>query len=200
MKNFDYIIVNEKQLNMLMDVRNYPIFASFQTPRNASEVARELNMAANTLHYRVNLLTQAKLLKVIDKTGRRKRYQIISNYFKIKTSLLPILDNNLSLKLSKKMNSFQKRFLLEIDRQVSKLTHDFSSGQTQDFLQFNLLDRPPIFTSFTPVIRFSEIRLTSKQYNAVMKNLIGILESTEKDPANTGKTCSFAVIAFQDEH
>jgi DNA-binding transcriptional ArsR family regulator len=63
--------LNAKQLELLRDFTNFPVLQIFSKPSNPSDVAKSLKMPANSMHYRVNKLYEAGLLKLVEQKGRR---------------------------------------------------------------------------------------------------------------------------------
>lgn len=88
----DIITLTEEQLEVFANMQTYIILTQSDKPQPPSEVAKTLQLSANTVHYNVNRLLAVKLLTVITKRGRSKTSQTISTRFRLLKTLLPICD------------------------------------------------------------------------------------------------------------
>jgi DNA-binding MarR family transcriptional regulator len=127
--------VNEKQLTLINDIKLYSILAKFDEPYTPSEVAKRLNIPANTVHYHVKKLVAAKLLTCVAKQGRQCKYQRVSDKFRFHESLLPRYEYENSGSIAQHLRKIQKHFLSQAEK-----TQDHEFKRDKDDPAYLLLD------------------------------------------------------------
>ncbi len=110
------LTVNEKQLELISDLKLYSLLARFDEPQTASEVARRLRLPANTVHYHVKRLVAAKLLQCVERKGRQCKYQRVSDKFRFHESLLASYERDAPEHASQLLKKIHKHFIAQLER------------------------------------------------------------------------------------
>jgi DNA-binding transcriptional ArsR family regulator len=186
-------MLNARQLGLLRDFTNFPVLQIFKEPSNPSEVAKRLNLPANSMHYRVNKLFDAGLLRLVEQKGRRRTYKSVATQFRVRRDVLQ--DVGHSHGFSKDvLNKIVAGYEAALEQHVDKHMADDTSG----YIHFGIDDGDErVMSSFEPCMGLFETKLSQEQYHKLTKVLLDMAgEVTKDEPKTKGKHCTVAIIAF----
>jgi DNA-binding transcriptional regulator GbsR (MarR family) len=183
--------VNEAQLKLISDVKLYSILARFDEPYTPSEVAKRLNIPANTVHYHVKKLVAAKLLNCVTKHGRQCKYQRVSDKFRFHESLLPRYEYENSGSTAQHLKKIQKHFLSQAEKTQED---DFKRDKNDhaylllDFKDFEEMD------GFHETLALTlEVSLSKTQHTKFVKAL-EVLFAEIKGGVSKGEMYTFCLL------
>lgn len=189
-------VLTAEQIDLLADVGNHPILATFTEPQNPSEAARRLDMPANRLHYHVGKLADAGLLVEDERNGRSTRYRTVATRFLVPRELagrfelaLPAAGRDALERLTGAFEGALERHLrthLGVEEAGEGFVYDLQPGLAADA-------RIP----FAPTLRVLEVAVPAERYAEALERIAAVLEELRADgPDDGGRGCTFAVAAF----
>lgn len=183
--------LNQQQLELLQDFTNFPVLQIFTDPLNPSEVAKRLNMPANTLHYRVKKVSEAGLLKVVEQHGRRRIYQSVAINFRVCRHLFRTL-NDSSVLTKDALIKLAKGYETALEQYIEKHTKD---SDDTGYIHFGIDDSERVMAAYEPCLGLFEMSLSQEQYFKLTKALLDMASETTKQGVK-GKHCTVAIVAF----
>jgi DNA-binding transcriptional ArsR family regulator len=184
------LTINARQLELLRDFTNFPVLQIFTEPSNPSEVAKNLKMPANSMHYRVNKLYEAGLLKLTEQKGRRRFYQSVAVNFRVRRELLQSAADSSIVTVSalaKVMQGYDKALSEYADKHV---------GDDNPYIHFGIEnDGYRTISAYEPVMSLYEMPLSKADYEKLTRTLIEMV-SSYKNGKPEEKHCTVAVVAF----
>ena len=180
------------------------LLEKFMEPSTPSRAARALAEPANRVAYHVRKLTDAGLLRVAGRQGKRVLYQAVAQTFLVPHALVR-LDEPLTL-IEPVMREITTAYAHAIlgwqarraedgpEGDGSQLTVHLNAGQQDD--QDQERAGPPE-GPYAPAMRLRSVCLTPEQYRRAQAALDRILTdlSTEND-TDGAKKCTFVVMGF----
>lgn len=183
--------INARQLELLQDFTNFPVLQIFTEPLNASQVAKRLNMPANTMHYRVKKLSEAGLLKVVEQRGRRRVYQSVATHFRVRRDLFRNLEDS-SVLTKDALIKLAKGYETALEEHIQKHARD---DDDTGYIHFGIDESERVMAAYEPCLGIFETSLSQEQYLKLTKALLDIAGEATKQSAK-GKHCTVAVVAF----
>ncbi len=183
--------LNQQQLELLRDFTNFPVLQIFTEPHNPSQVAKNLKMPANTVHYRVKKLYEAGLLKLVEQKGRRRSYQSVATNFRVRRDLMQTLDAAHGF-TNDALTKVAKGYDTALEQHIEK--HAKDSDDT-GYIHFGIDDSERVMAAYEPCLGLFETSLSQEQYLKLTKALLDIAGETIKQSAK-GKHCTVAIVAF----
>lgn len=186
--------LNAKQLELLRDFTNFPVLQIFAEPSNPSDVAKRLNMPANAMHYRVNKLYEAGLLKLVEQKGRRRTYQSVATQFRVRRDVLQNVSH---------AHGFTEDALIKMVKGYETALEDYINHHMGDgrdeYIHFGIDDSGErVISAYEPCLGLFETRLSQEQYHKLTKMLLDMAtEVTREHPKTKGKPCTVAIVAFE---
>lgn len=187
------LTINAKQLTLLRDFTNFPVLQIFTEPSNASDVAKNLKIPANSMHYRVNKLYEAGLLKLVEQKGRRRIYQSVATQFRVRRDVVQNINHSHSF-TGDALTKMAKGYETALEDFIDKYMTDGKS----DYIHFGIDDSGErMMSTYEPCLGLFETRLSQEQYHRLTKILLDMANEVTKEPAQAkSKPCTVAIVAF----
>jgi DNA-binding transcriptional ArsR family regulator len=185
--------LNAKQLELLRDFTNFPVLQILTKPSNASDVAKNLKMPANSMHYRVNKLYEVGLLRLVEQKGRRRFYQSVATQFRVRRDVLENVSHSHNFTgdaLTKLAKGYETALEDYIDRHMT-------DGKPE-YIHFGIDDSGErVVAAYEPCLGLFETRLSQEQYHKLTKMLLDMATEVTREPSKPkGKPCTVAIVAF----
>jgi DNA-binding transcriptional regulator GbsR (MarR family) len=165
--------INKKQMELLIDPKNYPLLQLLETPHNPSEAAKKFKLPTNALHHRFKKLEEAKLIKLVNSRGNRRSYQIVATRFKIEKKLATNYRAKVPEFIEKNFQLVQKHFQETVEKSI---THDDAD---KPYIFFWLHEELKI-SRYEPTLLVQELALTENQYKQLAEMVSDFLEQATK--------------------
>jgi DNA-binding transcriptional ArsR family regulator len=170
--------LNAAQLELLRDFTNFPVLQIFSEPHNPSDVAKSLNMPANSMHYRVNKLYEAGLLKLVEQKGRRRTYQSVATQFRVHRDLVQSL-NHAGVYTVDALQKVSKGYQAALEECLDNTSKD---SDTPDYIHFGVDDEGErVMSAYEPCLGLFDIPLSKEQYERLTKALLDITYEVKND-------------------
>lgn len=184
--------INKKQMDLLVDPKNYPLLQLLETPHNPSEAAKKFNLPTNALHHRFKKLSEAKLIKLVNSRGNRRSYQIVATHFKIEKKFIENYQADIPVFLEKNFQLVQKHFQETVEKSMA---HD---DEDKPYIFFWLNEKPKI-SRYEPTLLVQELALTEKQFTKLATMVSDFLEQATKKNSDEHhlKHCTITYIACE---
>lgn len=174
----------------------------FLEPRSPSEVAPKMDMAANLVHHHAKKLAELGLLREQRREGGRVYYQLTAGEFRVPSHLLPPDEEQGNGTAD--LRDLSAGFLRAYDRSWATM-----GEADEDTYRFAPAAGGPVPVP-PPVLPSPEshpthlhqlsLRLSPARYRQLGLALSALLhEAAHEGQDASGKTCTFAVLAFQDD-
>ncbi len=188
------LTLNAAQLELLRDFTNFPVLQIFSEPHNPSDVAKNLKMPANSMHYRINKLYEAGLLRLVEQKGRRRVYQSVATDFRVRRDLLQRANEPRSFTkdgLMKMVKGYEDALEEHIEKQIT-------NSDKPGYIQFSIgTDGERLMSAYEPCLGLFEMVLNQEQYHKLTKTLLDLAgEASKEGEKSKGKHCTVAVVAF----
>jgi DNA-binding Lrp family transcriptional regulator len=170
--------INKKQMELLIDPKNYPLLQLLETPHNPSEAAKKFNLPTNALHHRFKKLAEAKLIKLVNSQGNRRSYQIAATRFKIEKNLVTNYEERIPEFLEKNFQLVQKHFQETVEKFITN-----GGDAEKPYILFCLNEELKI-NRYEPTLLVQELALTEKQYTHLVTMVSDFLEQATKKNKN----------------
>jgi DNA-binding transcriptional ArsR family regulator len=185
--------LNAQQLELLRDFTNFPVLQIFTEPHNPSEVAKSLKMPANSMHYRVNKLYEAGLLKLVKQKGRRRFYQSVATQFRVRRDVLQNVSHSHGFTedaLTKMVKGYETALENYIDKHMADGKPEYIHFGIDD-------DGERVMAAYEPCLGLFETRLSQEQYQKLTRMLLDMATEVTKEPTKPrSKPCTVAIVAF----
>ena len=112
--------LSKEQLRLLSTIGLFNLLEYFTKPQTPSQVAKQIALPANGVHYKVKQLYKAGLLRIAEQKGRQKTYQVISREFRFHKKLLPVIAKRFPEGLDQHLKKAQKLFIQEVEKEALK--------------------------------------------------------------------------------
>jgi DNA-binding Lrp family transcriptional regulator len=184
--------INAQQLELLQDFTTFPILQIFTEPSNPSQVAKSLNMPANTMHYRVKKLHEAGLLKMVSQKGRRRSYQSVATNFRVRKSLLQRLEPSVNPISKDALSKVARGYDAALAEHVQKHLTD----EMNPYVHFGIEDEGyQTISDYEPCFAVYEMPISKSDYKELTQTLIEMTNNYKnKNPKE--KHCTVAIVAF----
>jgi DNA-binding Lrp family transcriptional regulator len=183
--------INAEQLGLLQDFTNFPILQIFTEPRNPSQVAKNLKMPANSMHYRVKKLHEAGLLKIVEQKGRRRSYQSVATNFRVHRDVLQRLEQSENPIGRDAFSKVAKGYETALEECVNKHV-----AENDPYIQFGIEDEGyKTIADYEPFFAVYEMSISKADYKKLTQTLIEIVDKY-KNGNPKDKHCTVAVVAF----
>lgn len=190
------ITLDERQFKFLLDPQSFLLLSYFTESRNPSEVAKEMNIPANILHYHVKRAVQLRLLTVTEQIGRRRRYRLAAEKFRIPLDILPLMSEATPLMLRRVLTKIQRGFSQELSYLQENLYEGAYNEGGKRFVDFDLRDSVSV-KAFFPAMQLLEIRLRPAQYISLVETLTRELTNAQETVSAEGELCTFVIVAYR---
>ncbi len=186
--------LNAEQLELLRDFTNFPVLQIFTEPSNPSEVAKNLKMPANALHYRVNTLYKAGLLKLVEQRGRRRKYESVATNFRVRRDVF---------QSTKKPYSFSSDALSKVTKgfneaQTEHIEKHLGAGNDPGYIHFGIDETGEcIMSAYEPCLGIFDTPLSQDQFQRLTKALLDMTHEFKNEKVKRrAKQCTVAIVAF----
>lgn len=203
----EIIVTSQEQIDALNDSN---ILSMFREPASASDVAKDLKLTANLVHYHVKRYLDLGLMFEVSREAGRIYYQLSSLRFKYQEE--PVVMSSISASVAQLNKNFLSAYETSQNAYLQhKLDqHEAYNDSDWSIISFNIADskRLPITDDYKPVEAYPThfqqrtINISSKAYTDLVTEIFQLIskfevESTEKSTSN--KLCTFSFMAFKTE-
>ncbi len=187
--------LSKEQLGLLSTIGLFNLLEYFTQPQTPSQVAKQIALPANGVHYKVKQLHKAGLLTITEQNGRQKKYQVISREFRFHKTLLPIIAKRFPEGLDQHLKKVQKLFIQEVEKEALK---ENAFKQDPENANYFFLDFPNFseLNEIAPSAVTIEVSLTRENFIKYQNKLIA-LEKEITDNASQGDIYTLVFFAFK---
>ncbi len=195
------LILNERQLELLLDPKILSILGVFKTAKSPSEGAKELKLSASKLHYHVKKLAEAGLLVAKGKRGKSTLFEAVAKTYYIPEKQVPGMTLGMPQLLEGMFDAFKRGLEKSFEGKLRATLENSDFEQCKCFFTLDQIDEVNFEDAYPGQLRFHTSFLTSEQYKKLMTTMLNTLNEFAKqsnENADT-KACSVSFVCFQGE-
>jgi hypothetical protein len=190
------LTLNAQQFKYLLDPQSFLLLSHFTESKSPSDVAKEMNMPANVIHYRVKRAVKLGLLVIAERQGRRHCFRLAAEKFRVPLDLLPLISEVTPHMLKRALTKIHKGFSQELSQVQNTLYESAYDVDGERFVDLDI-QNSVLAKAFFPVIQLLEIRLQPAHYVNLVEILTRGLTEAQEKVNSEGQLCTFVIIAYQ---
>ena len=182
-------------------LRDTPVLHQFINERNSSDIAKELKMPANLVHYHVKRGMELGLLTETRREGKRIYYQLTAKEFTHSRNLLEYPEG-MTAALSLLSSAFLPAYEMSEAQCVEANDPDYA---TIGFVEPSSLPPKPkrleenAVQMYPAHFQARTVYLTSAQYKRLLREMNQIINDIDPEFTGDVKACTLTLIGFQGE-
>lgn len=189
--------LNQEQLELLQDPKMFDLLAVFIEPKSASDAARTLGLAANTIHYRAKKLLALNLIIELESKTKVRILQAVAESFLIPESLMPSMPSLMPQMLGTMMDDLKNKLINSAEQHVKNNLVNAIKDKP-GFHLTKLQKQNPQPHNYPAELRLLTLNLSSTSYLAMQHDLIEVLNKYQSQSQENSslRDCSVNLICF----